>query len=498
MHFQPVRAIARGRVQLALILGTTVIVTASGLAVAAVAPPTPPATAAPTATVLEERSGTHVEATFGEPNRLEPQVDPDGTRTFRDAKIKNQLIQMITDVPKAPVTVPPRPPDAAARERISIAFHSLIFDEVVDALVKAQERGVKVLVVYDGDKRTPQSESLKSKLQTANLTDYNDADTRGQFQYCANAGATSGSCISQNPAETNGNKQANQHAKYALFSRTKDSGGTLRSYAAWISSANMTLASGTEPTNNAVTVYGATSFYNELRARIFNRALDRDFIGWNYLDLSSATTRGYAVGDTANAHAWASPDDGNEDPVRRQLDKFTATDGCAVRVMHNQFMGARGQTIARKLRDLRNPGEPGGPGFCTVSVLVGSELEGGTRTPALGTEVKAILCPSPNPYPIAVRYLERMHDKVMLVDARYGSGTSQSKVVYAGSHNFTDQALTVNDELFLKIGSNPGGVGIYNGFLQHFANAWYPDKAWVSPDGQTRAPVSTSLAGCPS
>jgi hypothetical protein len=87
-----------------------------------------------------------------------------------------------------------------------------------------------------------------------------------------------------------------------------------------------------------VIVYGASSFYTELEGRIFNRALLRDWSGIGYLDLTAATdTRGYAVGDTTNAHVWASPDNGGEDPVRRQLDKFTATNPREIRVMHNQF-----------------------------------------------------------------------------------------------------------------------------------------------------------------
>jgi phosphatidylserine/phosphatidylglycerophosphate/cardiolipin synthase-like enzyme len=465
-------------------------------ATAVVAVAAPPPTPTPTPTVQEERKDstatTYVESHFSEPSRLPPQ--PDGE--FRDPRVKDRLTQMIDDLRTL------RAPDD--KDRISIAFHSLTLYSVADALINAQRAGIKVLVVYDGDddKRTDQSNYLKAELDKLNAAQ-SDPDKRGQFVYCQNGGSGSGSCISQHPT-------GDQHAKYALFSRTKDKEGTTRSLAAWISSANMTISSGTQQSNNGVVVYGAASFYNELRARIFNRALEQTWEGNDYLDLKNDDTRGYAYGETANAHAWASPDNGEEDPVLNQLRKLTtgANPGCSVQVLQSLFLGQRGQDIATELRKLRNPGGEGGPSFCEVQVLVDADTEardpatGRTVavTPSIGDEVRRILCPSPNPYPIRVRMHPRVHDKVMLVDAHYSGGTNRSKIVYAGSHNFTDQALTSNDEILLKIGmvSGPTGLTTYNAFQQHFVNLWEHGGAYAGAPLSQPLPARAGFASCPS
>jgi phosphatidylserine/phosphatidylglycerophosphate/cardiolipin synthase-like enzyme len=115
------------------------------------------------------------------------------------------------------------------------------------------------------------------------------------------------------------------------------------------------------------------------------------------------------------------------------------------------------------------------------------------REPGLGEDVRTELCGGTSP--IRVTFYERPHDKVMLVDARCGASTAYNQVVYAGSHNFTDQALTSNDELFLKIGSHPGGREIYDGFVQHFTNAWDPAGArrqrMGRPRSRSRSPAAT-------
>lgn len=480
------RTTRRRRTRLGAVLTTAAAVAAvAGTALAL--EPTP----APTPTHLEERSGmsdgvlvtTHIEANFAEPNRLPAQSDG----VFRDPKVKDRLIELIREVPQRP------------GEEISIAFHSLGFPSVVDALADAQEAGVKVDVVFDGRKRSESGDGgsgeLRRRLEAARTSAANTTATRGSFHYCNNgddpntSAFENGACISQSRERTGGD----MHAKYALFSNTRDSSDTPRSKAVWISSANMTPTTGTETYNNAVVVYGTVSFYGELKNRIFNRAMLRDWQGTDYLDLTAATdTRGYAEGDTANVAAWASPDGGADDPVLNQLGKVNAVSGCDIRVMQSQFRGPRAASIARRLRELSIPGGEGGAGRCDVQVLVGdTDPDNPQAQPAIDAAVMDQLCKST--HPARLRYYPRLHDKVMLVDAPYGSGTAFSKIVYAGSHNFTTQAHLDNDELLLKVGSNPGGTGVYTAFLQHFTNANQAGNA------QPGAPTATGISGsgCP-
>jgi phosphatidylserine/phosphatidylglycerophosphate/cardiolipin synthase-like enzyme len=64
-----------------------------------------------------------------------------------------------------------------------------------------------------------------------------------------------------------------------------------------------------------------------------------------------------------------------------------------------------------------------------------------------------------------------LHDKAILVKARWGNDGAPSHHVLTGSHNITIDALRNNDELLLVLGHNQSA---YNAFEQHFATAWNP------------------------
>ena len=129
--------------------------------------------------------------------------------------------------------------------------------------------------------------------------------------------------------------------------------------------------------------------------------------------------------------ATADAGTGSGDPVVEALDGLDANAGGSIRVAMATWSNPR-SAIARKLVALHGAG-------MDVAVLV---------NPAeAGSEILALL----EGAGIPVRRYAPLHSKYLLMDGVWRS--AQRKVVLTGSQNFTDPALTGNDETMLRIES---------------------------------------------
>jgi len=388
-----------------------------------------PATAAADGFPVEElRGSTMVQMTFNEPT----------APGANDPTINDYLTTIIKFAP--------------ADADIKVAIFTLSKNTFKQALIdQANDGQGTVKVVFDGTNMGTDATELKTALDSA---------SNGWFVRCQQEPKTSlmGACL--------GHKSfSRQHAKYALISKTirvAPNGGTdwkVIPYVTWIGSANPSGGGGSDAWNAATTVYNDPTLYNDMTSRMFNHQFGLAFGGDDFF--SQTYNRGYVHSSGSNVTVWASPELEGDHWLAR-LNDITPTDNnnCTVRVMQGIFAEHsedrdRGVSLANKLANLKGGG-------CAVHVLV---AKGDSGNPQIGTEAKQILCDAG----VSLRARKGIHDKGLLVNAKYLG--EFKKVVFTGSHNFTQEALTNNDELIVRIG---GGTqdAIYVRANSHFSRAW--------------------------
>ena len=268
---------------------------------------------------------------------------------------------------------------------------------MADAFVAAQERGVDVRVISGGD--FPAVQSLVERLPA------------GHVISCRNA---LGEVMGAMGGRIN-------HNKFFLFSDVTGDGPKV----AVQSSANLTEFQLTR-NNNMVILRGRPEVY------------DAYLRYWNDMSLCVAEPDYYRVsGQTAPVglhcfpRATADAGTGSGDPVVEALDGLDANAGGSIRVAMATWSNPR-SAIARKLVALHGAG-------MDVAVLV--------NPTEAGSEILALL----EGAGIPVRRYAPLHSKYLLMDGVWRS--AQRKVVLTGSQNFTDPALTGNDETMLRIES---------------------------------------------
>lgn len=62
----------------------------------------------------------------------------------------------------------------------------------------------------------------------------------------------------------------------------------------------------------------------------------------------------------------------------------------------------------------------------------------------------------------------KVHDKTIIVDARFAGSNQNRKLVFTGSHNWTYSANHRNDEIFVRLES----ADFYSSFYAHFNDAY--------------------------
>lgn len=308
--------------------------------------------------------------------------------------------------------------------RIRAAIHSLTANGIATALINAKNRGVTVQVVEDG------SDEFEEDASPRDL----HAALGANHVFCGNrvSGKNYG-CITTDPSGI-------MHTKLYTFSQTQDPNGVMRSNVVWFGSANMTYATGAQTFNNTITLYGDLELFNNFNtyfSQLFNQ---NHYAGNDFYD--AEVPRGYFV--TPTARVYASPDQSG-DLVYNRLNDIVADSTCRVRVAQSMIHDSRSELVDLLVRLKK--------GGCGVWV-VGNSIESGSLSKLKGAG-------------IGVRK-HSVHDKTILVYARFADSTANRYLIFTGSHNWTYSANHRNDEIFVRLESE----ALYTPFYNHFNDAY--------------------------
>lgn len=314
---------------------------------------------------------------------------------------------------------------------IRMAIYSITANIVYRAIADAVGRGVTVQVVHNGeDKNSGDS----SPTDLANLLGAN-------HHWCDHGSASlayGGGCISTDPSSL-------MHAKYLLFSQTEDLAGVLRPNVTWFGSPNETYASGANLFNNSVTVYGDTTLYNDFVTYEWTPMWqEKSYSGNDFYDVS--TPRGYFASSYSGVTSYASPQQ-QTDLVVDRLGYINPNSSCQIRVMEATIHDTR-SAVVNELVSLHKGG-------CKVYVTVGS-INAGVLKTLVNNGIAVHSAP--------------VHDKLIIFYGSYADVSTNRYTIFTGSHNLTQSALTINDELLFKIQGVP--QAFYQAFYDHFGDAY--------------------------
>ncbi|ADO75711.1 phospholipase D-like domain-containing protein [Stigmatella aurantiaca] len=316
---------------------------------------------------------------------------------------------------------------------IRAAIHSVSNTGIADALLAAQSRGVTVYVVMDAKNASTGYAAVETLKQLANA------------KFCTNASG-GGGCISTSAA-------GNMHTKLFTFSQTRDPNGVLCPAVSWISSANLTGASGTEAFNNAVVIYDASTLYDGLNANFTDMWNRKHYSGNDYYD--SASGRGYYMANPADA--YASPEGvGETDTIVTRLNDITPDANCRIRIGMS-FVTTGRPALLSQIKSMK-------AGGCSVWMVVsGNATEGIDMAPSVYNELLGA--------GVAIRRKDKVHDKFFAIYGKFG--TAYHYRIYTGSQNWSQDALNENEELFVKLAPESGTVHpIYDAYVGHFNDAY--------------------------
>lgn len=322
---------------------------------------------------------------------------------------------------------------APSGSSIKGAIHSLSIDWIADALLRAQNRGVTVMVVIDGKNEN----STDPSVATIKRLTYH--------KFCQNSSGGTG-CISTSA-------DGDMHTKMFTFTATTDPQGVARTNVTWFGSANLSYSSGTDAFNNTVTVYGDTTLMNGFNANFSDMWNRRHFSGNDYYDAGSG--RGYYLATAADA--YASPEGINQtDTIVNRINDMTPDGNCRLRIGMASVTGGR-PGLVNRVKTMRAAG-------CWVWMVVGgSSADGISMSHAVYDDLLAA--------GVKIRRKHKVHDKFFLAYGKYGT-TYQYKL-YTGSQNWTQDALNENDEIFVKMASETGSTHpLYSAYYTHFNSAY--------------------------
>ncbi|HUS27987.1 MAG TPA: phospholipase D-like domain-containing protein [Kofleriaceae bacterium] len=327
-----------------------------------------------------------------------------------DTNIIRETIRLIDATPKG--------------ETIHAAIHSLVLNNVVTALVAAKQRGVTVLVAEDGSDEFDADDSPRQLAAAlgANHVFCGDRRANGNF-----------GCITTDSSGI-------MHTKLMTFSKTAAPDGTLRTNVTWFGSANMTHATGENTFNNTITIYGDTELYTKLDKYFMQLFQQKHFANNDYYNADA--DRGFVVSPTTRI--YLSPEQ-DSDLIKNRLNDIVPGASCEVRAAQAMIFDSRPDLIDQLIRVKK--------GGCLVRVATGHiQSQSLARLKAANISVKHA----------------KLHDKYVLVDAKFADSTARRTIVFTGSHNWTKSANYANDELFSRLEDQ----AVYDAFLAHFRAAF--------------------------
>lgn len=295
-----------------------------------------------------------------------------------------------------------------AGETLTISMYSISDKAVVDALIRAHRRGVRVrYVTWDLDPKGVQLLRLKKALGT-NLR------ARSWFKMCHGSCARSG-------------EGGAHHAKLVLSSRIVDGNGRSVKSLVLVASGNLTLGSSIQQWNEFQTIVDRRLYAS---AKAYVLAVARDRTQYDFPSATSASGKYQLL--------FFPRKDLPVDPVLSTLRQVSCEGGGTIRVAMYLWTALR-SAMARQLVALRKAG-------CDVKVLVDGPFtddgieavlrKGGVRT-----------------YNTHVGGADGMfvHTKTTIIAARVDGVLRH--YVYTGSPNFSYPARHYNSESMLRISS---------------------------------------------
>jgi phosphatidylserine/phosphatidylglycerophosphate/cardiolipin synthase-like enzyme len=133
--------------------------------------------------------------------------------------------------------------------------------------------------------------------------------------------------------------------------------------------------------------------------------------------------------------------------------------GYTVRVAMAHWSGDRGLAIIDKLASLRDAG-------CKVELLVSKDIHIGS-TYKYSDVAKRIAAKKLVTYAFPPDLAGNMHAKYLIVNAPYDGDSLPSKLVFFGSHNFSEAAHFRNDETWIKL-TNSHSSFMFDAFTASF------------------------------
>ena len=372
--------------------------------------------AATVATVL--LAGTLAPAA-GDPPPVDPPVDPKPSPTAPPAQRTGREVLFNYPVPGTPdlsisdalVGLIDRTPSG---EAIVLSYFVIQpHHPVIDALLRAYGRGVRVRVVLDSGDGQKAKKNAAVDAAYARLAEMLGTAGDSFARQCNR------SCITDEPESIN-------HNKFAAFSRTDDA-----EYVTFQGTGNLRAdGSGDSAYNAAVVLRGDRTTYDQYVGYFDDLYSERRVSEDNYDAYRRPVTSG-----PVTAHFFPRTDD-VDTLVSGAAHHRTAPRSPPRCGSWRRSSPASG--FATPCGTWRNAG-------CDVQVLARQDTMTRDFCDRLDPSKVAVkIAPAPT------RDRVTIHAKYVLVDGSYGGGLDQ-RITWVGSHNFTDNALERNDETFLQL-----------------------------------------------
>ncbi|WMX46678.1 phospholipase D-like domain-containing protein [Streptomyces roseicoloratus] len=341
--------------------------------------------------------------------------DPSGDATAQN-RVRDHIVDLIGRAP--------------AGSTITAGLYTITDDTVTDALGAAKTRGVDVRVIVDHTSVTMSGgeyDRLAARLGTDR--------TQGSWVFACPAGR---GCIGsrQLPGDADG---AINHNKFWLFSSTGGADDVVVQ-----TSANMTGVQRTDLFNNAVTIVdsGLYGIYQAYFADLLHHGSSTSGLSHYYRTPASGTGPYKAYFFPRKEASGTSYDnDASTDTVKLILDNVGCAGGATqIRMAANLFTR---DEVASKLVSLKNAG-------CSVILAhdgAPGSMGAGVESVISGKLTQRVQCHEDRGTGVAKAGL---HSKYLLIEGTY-DGVTGRKLVWTGSHNYTNPALRANDETLLKI-----------------------------------------------
>ncbi|MEZ5184119.1 MAG: DUF5979 domain-containing protein [Candidatus Nanopelagicales bacterium] len=366
-------------------------------------------------------SGKTAEATVTNTiDRRSPQIDTVFTYPqvgAPDRTIGSRLVQYLDQTP--------------AGSEVAAAFFVTDPDyPVIDALIRAHDRGVNVRVVLDsGDRQSSATnQAADATFERLGLALGQDTSAPSFAMQCENA------CISKEDGSIN-------HNKFVAMSASGDV-----SEVVFQSTANQRFAgSGDTAWNAAVVSSGNPDLYASYRDYFNDLAARRSVPDNDYHAVRPPVTYGKFT------PYYFPRTDGTDSVSKGLMSVDCSPDATTVNVMASYFTRPK---VRNRLNDMAQAG-------CGVRVIARSDHITREFCETLLPPVDVRIGDPPSESAVGI------HGKYVTISGGFG-GTANRHLVWMGSHNFTYNALVRNDETFLLIDDHD----VHDAFVDNFDRIW--------------------------